>query len=416
MSERRAEILDAAARVFGASGVRASMQQVADECGILAGSLYHHFESKDEILVELVSNYQSELDALADKALEDRGTDPRSPEKRIVALAVEIADCGIRNRAALLLTFREPPVGSSARLLELAGRAPTRIEAAMQALLSDASDARYLRPEVEILALARRICAGMLAIGIGVYHRSPGAEAIPAVKARLLVHGVATDAPDNAGLDRSPAREAADAAIAAWESAEGTGDDDRVAHLRAVARREFARRGYDLTTIRHIAAAAGMPTGTVNRLIGTKARLIMAIMGSYADIVTSGWASILATDSSPVEKLDALLWFDANVVDGFPEERRIEAASMQLSPLATPDLPVTYSTQLRLLADLVAEGLAAGQLQFEGASLDLAAHCVFSLVWPLGTMVRSAGVERTFQFEREVIVRGAAEPARKPLQ
>ena len=53
-ASRRDEILDAAAEVFASSGVRASLKEIADASGILPGSLYHHFESKDAILVELV--------------------------------------------------------------------------------------------------------------------------------------------------------------------------------------------------------------------------------------------------------------------------------------------------------------------------------------------------------------------------
>ena len=36
--------------------------------------------------------------------------------------------------------------------------------------------------------------------------------------------------------------------------------------LRAVARAEFGRRGYEATTVRDIAKAAGLSTGTVYRL------------------------------------------------------------------------------------------------------------------------------------------------------
>ena len=38
---RRAEILDTAARLFASSGMRTSLKQIADACGILPGSLYH---------------------------------------------------------------------------------------------------------------------------------------------------------------------------------------------------------------------------------------------------------------------------------------------------------------------------------------------------------------------------------------
>ena len=54
---RRTEILQTADSVIAEYGLRASVQQIADAAGILAGSLYHHFESKEAILVELIRRY-----------------------------------------------------------------------------------------------------------------------------------------------------------------------------------------------------------------------------------------------------------------------------------------------------------------------------------------------------------------------
>src|SRR5262245_52071019 len=51
---RRSEILQTAAALIASSGLRTSLQEIADAAGILAGSLYHHFESKEAILIELI--------------------------------------------------------------------------------------------------------------------------------------------------------------------------------------------------------------------------------------------------------------------------------------------------------------------------------------------------------------------------
>ena len=59
--ERKADILATAASVFASSGLRASLQEVADACGILPGSLYHHFDSKEAIVDEVVSSYLEDL-------------------------------------------------------------------------------------------------------------------------------------------------------------------------------------------------------------------------------------------------------------------------------------------------------------------------------------------------------------------
>ena len=49
---RRTEILQTAALLIATSGLRTSLQEIADAAGILPGSLYHHFESKEALLVE----------------------------------------------------------------------------------------------------------------------------------------------------------------------------------------------------------------------------------------------------------------------------------------------------------------------------------------------------------------------------
>jgi len=63
---REDEILAAAERAFAAHGYAgASMRQIADELGLLKGSLYHYVRSKEELLFRLLAGTQEELTALA---------------------------------------------------------------------------------------------------------------------------------------------------------------------------------------------------------------------------------------------------------------------------------------------------------------------------------------------------------------
>ena len=406
-SERKAEILDAAAALFASSGLRTSLQQIADACGILPGSLYHHFESKEAIFIALVERYQAELAEIAEKAV-DPGASPGRPDERIVALGTAIAQCAVRHRAALLLTLYEPPASASEEMVRLAQRTPTAITAAMLATLKDGRSSGYLRREVDLPILADRICQAMFHVGIGVSHRIRGGERMPAIRCRILLDGLALRAPDDARLDRSKARRAADDAIHSWSEADAHEPDDKAARIRAVARSEFARRGLDLTTIRDVATAAGMSTGAVYRLIESKDTLLPAILWSYAEKVTDGWDRIASSASTPIEKLDALMWFDINVVHRFAEEHRIQSLGIQIDPPKSPDLTWTFPAQLRQIKRLVSEGLRGRQLRIEGASLDIAARCVFALIWTPENIVRGGGVRDALHFDRETVLRGAA--------
>lgn len=56
--EKRAQILNTAARVFAAEGFdRASMNQIASACGISKANIYHYYAGKDALLFDLLDNY-----------------------------------------------------------------------------------------------------------------------------------------------------------------------------------------------------------------------------------------------------------------------------------------------------------------------------------------------------------------------
>ena len=89
---RRTEILQTAASLIASSGLRTSLQQIADAAGILPGSLYHHFESKEAILVELLHRYHTDLDRIAKRAQGNLdGPSTRSAFDQIVDLSAAIA-------------------------------------------------------------------------------------------------------------------------------------------------------------------------------------------------------------------------------------------------------------------------------------------------------------------------------------
>lgn len=61
-SERRGQILAIAARLIASQGYSATtVRDIADEAGILSGSLYHHFASKEAILEEILRSFMNEL-------------------------------------------------------------------------------------------------------------------------------------------------------------------------------------------------------------------------------------------------------------------------------------------------------------------------------------------------------------------
>ncbi len=405
---RRTEILETAASLLASNGLRTSLKQIADACGILPGSLYHHFDSKEAIIVELIERYRADLDAIAQRALDDL-RDPGPPaSQRITRLVAEIAACAVRHRAAVLLTFYEPPTGASDELLRAAQRTPRAIETALRETLRLGQDTGYIRAGIDVDDLADRLCQTMLYMNLGVFPDVPGAEALPAIRCRILLEGVAVDPPGDAELDRSHAFAAAREVVASWAEAEDDGDE-KLAKLRAVARAEFGRRGYEATTVRDIAGAAGMSTGTVYRLIGSKDELLASIMRSFDATGQPAWRRVLASDATSVEKLDALMWININVVARYSDEYNICLAWFRESPPKALNLASTFAARLRDLKALLAQGVRAGEIRLEGPSADMRAWSLFDLTWMHENLVGKIGPEAALGLARDTVLRGAAQ-------
>lgn len=61
-SQRRAELLALAANMFAERGfVSTTVRDIADAAGILSGSLYHHFDSKESMVDEILRGFLDEL-------------------------------------------------------------------------------------------------------------------------------------------------------------------------------------------------------------------------------------------------------------------------------------------------------------------------------------------------------------------
>jgi AcrR family transcriptional regulator len=405
---RRTEILDTAADLFASSGLRTSLKEIADACGILPGSLYHHFESKEALIVELIERYQADLDAVADGALAElRRPDPEPVPDRILALGQAIADCAVRNRAALLLTLYEPRSGAGDELVRLARRPPVRIEEAMLETLRWGRALGYLRTGIDLETLADRLCQVLLHVSLGVFRDVRGADQVPTLRCLSILHGIVVAPLTDTALDRSGPFTAATGTIESWEKEEQD-EDERLPMLRAVARSEFGRRGYEATTVRDIAAAAGLSVGSVYRLIGSKDELLASIMRTFTVKARSGWTNVLRSEGTTVEKLDALMWININAVVRFSDEYNIQLAWIRESPPDTANLGASFSARLNDLKSLLAQGTRSGELQVEGPSADIRAWSLFELLWMPENIVRKLGARGALMLARQTTLQGAA--------
>jgi TetR/AcrR family transcriptional regulator, cholesterol catabolism regulator len=90
---RRKELLAAAAKVFSARGYEAaSLREICAAAGILAGSMYHHFRSKEDLFVSVHAEGFRRLTEVVDGALEGEIDPWRRIEAAIGAHLTELVE------------------------------------------------------------------------------------------------------------------------------------------------------------------------------------------------------------------------------------------------------------------------------------------------------------------------------------
>ena len=100
---RRDELLDLAATMFAERGMRATtVRDIADSAGILSGSLYHHFKSKEQMVEEVLRDF---LDWLFGRYQEIVDTEP-NPLDRLKGLFMTSFEA-IEDRHAQVVIYQD---------------------------------------------------------------------------------------------------------------------------------------------------------------------------------------------------------------------------------------------------------------------------------------------------------------------
>lgn len=91
-TDRRSELIVIAAQLFAERGLRATtVRDIADAAGILSGSLYHHFDSKETIVDEILRRFLDDLFAQY-RAINARKLPPRETLQAVVIASFHAID------------------------------------------------------------------------------------------------------------------------------------------------------------------------------------------------------------------------------------------------------------------------------------------------------------------------------------
>jgi TetR/AcrR family transcriptional regulator, cholesterol catabolism regulator len=91
-TDRRAELLGIAADLFAERGLRATtVRDIAEAAGILSGSLYHHFDSKESMVDEILRGFLDDLFHRYETIV-GKGLGPRATLEAVVVASFEAID------------------------------------------------------------------------------------------------------------------------------------------------------------------------------------------------------------------------------------------------------------------------------------------------------------------------------------
>lgn len=105
-SDRRTEILDVAKRMFAERGIKnTTVRQIGTEAGILSGSLYHHFDSKLDMVDEILGSFCAEVLGQY-REISGSGASGADRLRAMVRYAVSLIE---QHRAALVMIQADSP-------------------------------------------------------------------------------------------------------------------------------------------------------------------------------------------------------------------------------------------------------------------------------------------------------------------
>ncbi len=144
---RRDELLELAAVMMAERGLRATtVRDIADAAGILSGSLYHHFSSKEEMVDEVLRNF---LDWLFLRYQEIIDTEP-NPLARLKGLFMSSFEA-IEHRHAQVVIYQDEAkrLAGQPRFAYLEAR--NREQRKMWVdVLNQGIDEGYFRPDIDV--------------------------------------------------------------------------------------------------------------------------------------------------------------------------------------------------------------------------------------------------------------------------
>jgi AcrR family transcriptional regulator len=179
---RRQELLAIAARLFAERGFKnTTVRDIADAAGILSGSLYHHFDSKESIVDELLDSFQQALWREYD-AIEASDLTPRQKLEAVVRTSFDAID---RHHSEVAIFQTDAAYLSSFDRFAYLGERNTRFRTLWTGLLRQGVASGELRADLNV-ELVYRFLRDTVWVAVRWYR--PGGDLTPEQVADQYLH------------------------------------------------------------------------------------------------------------------------------------------------------------------------------------------------------------------------------------
>ncbi|ORB84341.1 TetR family transcriptional regulator [Mycobacterium kansasii] len=146
-NSRRDELLELAATMFAERGLRATtVRDIADGAGILSGSLYHHFSSKEEMVDDLLRGFLDWLFDRYSQILDSKA----NPLERLTGLFMASFEA-IEHRHAQVVIYQDEAqrLSSQPRFAYLLDRNKQQRKMWLD-VLNEGIEEGYFRPDLDV--------------------------------------------------------------------------------------------------------------------------------------------------------------------------------------------------------------------------------------------------------------------------
>ncbi|SMC79969.1 TetR/AcrR family transcriptional regulator [Lentzea albidocapillata] len=195
MSSRRAELLELAAKMFAERGYgQTTVRDIADAAGILSGSLYHHFDSKESMVDEILRTFLDELFTRYREVVE-AGLGPKQTLKALVVASFEAIDT--RHAAVAIYQNEAKHLTPLERFSYIEDRS-AEFRKLWTVLLEEGMSTGVFRPDLDV-DVAYRFIRDTVWVAVRWYRPDGGLAAVEVADQYLaiLLDGIATGRRNN---------------------------------------------------------------------------------------------------------------------------------------------------------------------------------------------------------------------------